>query len=360
MGHKNKIFNNKCEHIGKAVEFLSKSTQFEKCYTFFDINQMNESSVVYKMDKRSHIEIGFQSEKFKNNCNLKNTRIIDLIYVSLHSSQSPFKSVIFQPINISSEPEAHIVYNFEFSKIIVKNLQWPHETNCIRNQFEYKSENRKYYSFENCVNSCIFDRIYAKNKCIQTKYGFETDLILENTKKRDFEICAENMTQKVDSHKIEMFCLRNCRQNCINEYIQVDYYETIEFSNKTITIKSSNFPLFGYELISKFSLHNYASNIGGIISLWFGLAVVDLHKLIKQLMIVFRKFFRKIGTILTSIKIIRNLFNHRFIFLLVKINNFISILFIKAENFNWKLIFKMLCLLCFGSDLSVRLPWNKN
>jgi hypothetical protein len=76
-------------------------------------------------------------------------------------------------------------------------------------------------------------------------------------------------------NKLEIFCLRTSQQNCIEEYFQVYSYETFKFSNKTVVIKWANSPLSQYEMNLKFSLFNYASNLGGIISMWFGFAVID-------------------------------------------------------------------------------------
>jgi hypothetical protein len=69
---------------------------------------------------------------------------------------------------------------FQFAKHVVKGLQWPYETNCKSNEIVSKTENELIYSFDDFVNSCIFDKIYGKYKCIQIKGGFKIDLILEN------------------------------------------------------------------------------------------------------------------------------------------------------------------------------------
>jgi hypothetical protein len=55
----------------------------------------------------------------------------------------------------------------------------------------------------------------------------------------------------------------------------------------TIRIQSANSPVYEYELNSKLSFFDYASNLGGIISMWFGLAVIDTHKLFKHFFFFF-------------------------------------------------------------------------
>ncbi len=56
------------------------------------------------------------------------------MYLSVHSSQSIFKTGVFQPINISFDSNDRVVYKFEFSKMIVRSLRWPHEINCKSNE----------------------------------------------------------------------------------------------------------------------------------------------------------------------------------------------------------------------------------
>ncbi len=125
-----------------------------------DINFMD-----YEIDKPSRIDFTFWLELFKDNLGFRrylNNNKSDLVYVSVHSPQSVFKTGNFQPIDINFDPNIKIVNSFEFSKIIVQNLQWPHETNCLKNEIIPKFQLT--YSFDDCVNSCVFDKIYAKNK----------------------------------------------------------------------------------------------------------------------------------------------------------------------------------------------------
>jgi hypothetical protein len=294
------------------------------------------------MDKSSRIEFAFNSEEFKHYYNQSYDWIIEKIHLSVHSSQSVFKTGDFHPINITNR----MINYFEFSEYFVKSLKWPHETNCKSNEIELKSENELIYSFDDCVNSCIFDKTYGKYKCIQIEDSFKIDLILEN-KTRDLTFCNENNTKEIDLNKLEIFCLRTCQQNCINEFIKIYPYEKHEFSNKSVVIQSANFPLLEYEMNSKFSLFKYASNLGGIMSMWFGFAVIDIHMILKQFIAILSKIFQKIITTLNSIEIFQNLFIQQIIYLFIFINNYISIFFLKVQKINLKLLFKIFCLICF-------------
>jgi len=113
--------NIKCQEFGSVLESMSRRKQFEKCLTFFNINQMERSFVNYEMIKSSRIEFAFNSEEFRSYIRF-NDSIIEKIYLSVHSSQSVFKTGVFQPINIMFDRNTQMINYFEFSKYIVKSL----------------------------------------------------------------------------------------------------------------------------------------------------------------------------------------------------------------------------------------------
>ncbi len=129
-------YNQKCEQISENVEFLSKSSRFEKCLTFFNINHRNAKFKNYDLNKLSRIEFEFLG---KNNFS-------DLLYLSIHSSRSIFKTTFFYSINFNNYSEENIVHSFKISKSFVRNLEWPHETNCLKKVFKHQSTGRRIYS----------------------------------------------------------------------------------------------------------------------------------------------------------------------------------------------------------------------
>jgi hypothetical protein len=337
-------YSDNCEHVGKIAEYLSKNKYFEKCFTYFNINKIDSRFNGFKMNKSSFIEFLIPSKLLKNEYNL-NRNETDLVYVSVHSSQSIFKTDSFQPIIISFESDKQVVQNFKFSKILVQSLHWPHDTNCINNEFTSKSG--VIYSFDDCVNSCIFAKIYGQNKCIQTNDTFEIDLIIDN-KSRDMEFCVENFTKRNDFQKIEIFCIRKCRRNCINEYFQVEFRNKNPRFNKSITINTANAPLLQYELIPKYSIFVYASNLGEIITMWLGGSVIDLYKLLKQFIIFLIDINKKIRHILNSCENFQILFISKLIILFGFINKYISLITFNIKKINWKLLLRIICLVCFA------------
>ncbi len=345
--HEKSMNETDCKNIAKIRKFLSKNIQLGKCFTLLNVNQMNYSFKNFKMNESSRIELYFLPQMFENwtTIFIRNDKFLtNLIHMSLHSSRSILTRKQFYAIDITKSNDR--VYNFEFSKIITKSLEWPHETNCESIEIESNLENGVNYVYEDCVNSCIFDQMYAKNKCVQIKGNVEIDLILDK-KTEDLNICDENITRIFDSQKIEMYCLRICHQNCINEYIQIQFEKIKKFGNKTIEIKSANFPIMEYESISRVSIFNYASNLGAIFSIWFGVAVVDLHKFFEQLMIIIYNLIIKLNSILEFQKLLQITFIYRIINSLVKIIRYISSLILKVKKLNFKLFFKIICLTCF-------------
>jgi hypothetical protein len=150
---------------------LSKNSRFEKCLTYFNINQRNENFKVYELDKWSRIQYEV----------LGKHNFSDVLYLSIHSSHSIFKTTFFYPINI----EENKFYNFKISKCFVTNLEWPHETNCLKNKLKYHSTERRIYSFEDCINSCVLNKMLENNKCIRKDgiIGYNVELCsLKNSK----------------------------------------------------------------------------------------------------------------------------------------------------------------------------------
>jgi hypothetical protein len=170
---------------------------------------MNDNSIEYKMDKSSRIEFFLLSQIFENyliKFDKRNNGFIEnLLCMSLHSSQSVFETRDFKPISMSQTNKSHKVFNFKFSKTILKSLQWPHETDCKINTIDSKAEKQIMNSFEDCVNSCIFGKSYAKFKCIPIDGSLEIDLLLES-RTRNFNLCNRNTTKTNKIDRIETFC----------------------------------------------------------------------------------------------------------------------------------------------------------
>ncbi len=323
------ITNQNCDLIGKPAQFLSKYLRFDNCLTFFNINQRSQTFKVYELHKSSRIEFEF----------LGKSNFSDLLYLSIHSSHSIFKTTFFYPLNIKE----NIVYNFKISKSFVQNLEWPHQTNCLKDKLKYHSTERRIYSFEDCINSCVLNKMVENNKCIQ-KYGIIGFNVELNQKTKNLKLC-QNITQNLTLIKAEKLCSRKCNQNCINEFIDVYLQQKNENSNKTISIQSANTPIYRYELHPKLLFINYASNVGSIISMWFSFAVIDVHKAVKQLIICFIHVLKKINSILNIGKYFAYL--STILKALVFGINFLMQSLLKIKKINWKLLSKLICLSFF-------------
>jgi hypothetical protein len=100
---------------------------------------------VYELHKSSRIEFEFLG---KNNFS-------DVLYLSIHSSHSILKTTFFYPLNVKE----NVVYNLKISKSFVKNVEWLHQTNCLNDKLKYLSTERRMYSFEDCINSCVLNKM---------------------------------------------------------------------------------------------------------------------------------------------------------------------------------------------------------
>jgi hypothetical protein len=109
---------------------MSKKSEYEKCFTFFNIDQRKYKILGYIMDKSSFIEFKYDLKNFERFKCAQKFNKSDFIYLSIHSSKSAFSTSTFHPIVLKSSQE----FKFKFSRNYVQNLCWPYQTNCIESQ----------------------------------------------------------------------------------------------------------------------------------------------------------------------------------------------------------------------------------
>jgi hypothetical protein len=340
-----------CKILGEVLEYMSGDEKMEKCFTFFNLNKLNNKTEKYFLDKSSFIDFIITFKNFGNTSITGKYKIHELkgLYIKVHSSQSLFSSSIQIPIEEIefSKYHSHIVYNYKFSKSIARNLEWPYETDCHKNIMTHSNE-----TFEDCVNSCILNNILIKNKCIPYYNNLSIDIGIDMRLKNK-SLCKKLSENRIDDG-IHLRCSRICHMDCITEILDFNKYTITNYSplkkdfryllTTIIRIQSANSPVYEYELNSKLSFFNYASNLGGIISMWFGLAVIDTHKL-------FKHFFFILIRITRIFKFIEHFRGFLTIFLAYNcILLFISKLhffLIKIRRIKWKFCVKFICLICF-------------
>jgi hypothetical protein len=339
---------NDCKNFGKVDEFVSKKSDYEKCFTFFNINSRKNKTIGYKMDKSSLIEFKFIPKNFEQYYHYFPSSELDFIYLSIHSSHSIYSTSNFHRIKIRFKSNEDLDY--KFSRSYVQNLEWPHETNCIN----YQIVDGLIYPFEDCFNNCILGQQIKNYSCIHRSNKFNVDILLNN-RTEQIKVCDENVEEKKNFPKFYLKCLIKCRQNCITEYFnsKLDNSRNKMFENRknwknqnpiserSIRIKSADYHMFEYIMYPKILFLNFASNSGAIISLWFGVSVIDLNKLIKPILIIPTYFSRIIGIILNF------LLNERSLVLLNIIKSFIIIFHLNFWKNYWKLLFKIICIFCF-------------
>jgi hypothetical protein len=140
-------------------------------------------------------------------------------------------------------------------------------------------------------------------------------------------------------------CLKSCKKECYEEYFNFiandleipEEKENYEFIYK---IESRNLPEFQYIFEAKYSFIIYMSNIGGIVSLWFGLAVIDINIIIKRLFIYLKMYsirYMKFDYLLQTMRTIRILKY------LPKLIEFTILLINRLDSLNFKLMAKLIC-----------------
>ena len=80
-------------------------------------------------------------------------------------------------------------------------------------------------------------------------------------------------------------CLRICPKDCSQVYytLSLDNKYYLWKTNSIISIKYKSIQEFQYIAENSETFVSYLSNIGGLISLWFGMSFVDLENIIKYL-----------------------------------------------------------------------------
>jgi hypothetical protein len=111
----------------------------------------------------------------------------------------------------------------------------------------------------------------------------------------------------------------------------------------SIIFKSRNLPVFRYILEPKYSFVNYISNIGGIISLWFGLAVIDLSIIMRRIIILLKIYYYHY---LMTDYLLEALKKTKIFEFFTKILELVGKLLYRLKYYNWKLWLQIVCIPC--------------
>ena len=122
--------------------------------------------------------------------------------------------------------------------------------------------------FDDCYHSCI-ENIYEKQfKCFPNPFITE-DFVLLNSSQTKLLFCNKSGNiSRIDTKVCDKKCTKSCSQVYHTMSLDNKYYLTNSDSKIKIKFKSSQ--EFHYKTEIKVSFVLYLSNIGGLISLWFG------------------------------------------------------------------------------------------
>jgi hypothetical protein len=213
-----------CKILGEVLEYMSSNEKMEKCITFFNLNKLNNKTEKYFLGKSSFIDFIITFKNFGNTSITGKYKVHELkgLNIKVHSSQSLFSSSIQIPIEEIefSSYHSHIVYNYKFSKSVVRNLEWPYATDCHNNKMTHSNE-----TFEDCVNSCILNNILIKNECISYYNNLSIDIRIDMRLKNK-SLCKTLSENRIDDG-IHLRCSRICHMNCITEIFDFNKYNIV-------------------------------------------------------------------------------------------------------------------------------------
>jgi len=302
-GKVNKSSISDCKTFTKVIEKLN-SQEIGKCFIYFNSKSLIRKSQNYFIDNRYDV-INF---KIKNT--IKDNK--NYIMVAIHSPDIIFFNPnMFLRLDFDRRRPSFINQIY-FTKVLVNYLPFPYKTDCMKdNQFSL---------YQHCLEMCLSQK---KNS------------YLTNTEKSNL-----SFNQLKDNKSTFTYCQNKCKRSCLKEYYSHLLKEIEINSNESdisVEIKFRKTPINEYKLYPTYTFITYASNIGSLMSMWLGLAVIDSYKLIKK--------------ILNSIKVkamkfinFESLTNNLRIFNIVKgVVNIIHII----EKFKWKSSIKVICIICF-------------
>src|SRR5882672_10418563 len=136
----------------------------------------------------------------------------------------------------------------------------------------------------NCYTKCI-ENVYNKSfQCLPNPY-INKEFILINASQTQYRICGNNNTNteySVNKNYCKEKCIKNCEQKYYSLELEDNEYTARNDSNIRIEYKISQ--EFHYNSHKKYSFVDFMSNIGGLVSLWFGMSFIDTSALIRLIL----------------------------------------------------------------------------
>ena len=147
------------------------------------------------------------------------------------------------------------------------------------------------------------------------------------------------------------YVINHAKKNCFQEfydtsiiYVKVPQSNSLSIINdNTLMIQQSDKPEIVYELIPIYSFLTYISNIGGIMSLWLGVAVIELHILVKNAIKYLKLLLDKLYN-MYLIKLIYKYNQYHILYYVIYLNAKFIYIIHKMDKLNWKLIIKLIFL----------------
>ena len=175
---------------------------------------------------------------------------------------------------------------------------------------------------------CIENEYKKHNKCFPNPFITE-DSVLLNSNQTKLSICNSTENQTLLDTKI---CYKNCAKDCTQVYytMNIKNRHSSQNTDSIIDMKYNLQKDFLYKSEIKIKFSNYLPDIGGLLSLWFGLSFIDLSSLIKLLLVYLRQ------KVLNQIKRFLKSNNVKVFFTIM--NKVLKYL----EKYNWRTILKII------------------
>ncbi len=161
----------------------------------------------------------------------------------------------------------------------------------------------------------------------------------------DFKTVKLDFCDQNDIQVNRKVCVKECKRDCTEEYFNP--FKTQSFGTEKkkniIRFEARNLPIFQYKFEPQYSFVQFISNIGGILSLWYGISVSDIYVIIKKILIYIQIYLTQyLFNYLDSL--IETLTKIRILKFIVKVIIIFKKFIDRLDKYNIKLFVRFLCI----------------
>ena len=205
-----------------------------------------------------------------------------ILYPLLHFSEFPNDDRVF---NGEAYHESGSLFQLSYDLVESFSLPSPYDTHC--------APHSKFI----CYQKCMAD--------VQRRLGYspDSDLTMENSSASSLRL----MPLEVNAEPNRFFCYKKCpRETCTLFLINTHFNEAKNFNEKLLlVVETVNRFITKILYLPKFPLIDYITQVGAVVSIWTGISVITLSRLIHpRRKVALKTFYLAAKTHFTTVRLI--------------------------------------------------------